>query len=49
VEQNLELVKAIADHIVVMEQGRVVFQGDPKHLENDDFVLSMLGVSGGLH
>jgi branched-chain amino acid transport system ATP-binding protein len=49
VEQNLELVKAIADHIVVMEHGSVVFQGDPKNLEDDLFVLSMLGVSGGLH
>lgn len=49
VEQNLELVKAIADHIVVMEHGSVVFQGDPKNLEDDVFVLSMLGVSGGLH
>jgi branched-chain amino acid transport system ATP-binding protein len=49
VEQNLELVKAIADHIVVMEHGSVVFQGDPKNLEDDSFVLSMLGVSGGLH
>lgn len=49
VEQNLELVKAIADHIVVMEHGSVVFQGDPTNLEDDTFVLSMLGVSGGLH
>jgi branched-chain amino acid transport system ATP-binding protein len=49
VEQNLELVKAIADHIVVMEHGSVVFQGDPKNLEDDSFVLSMLGVSEGLH
>ena len=49
VEQNLELVKAIADHIVVMEHGSVVFQGDPINLEDDLFVHSMLGVSGGLH
>jgi branched-chain amino acid transport system ATP-binding protein len=49
VEQNLELVKAIADHIVVMEHGSVVFQGDPANLEDDSFVLSMLGVSGGIH
>lgn len=47
VEQNLALVKQIAQHIVVMEQGRVVFQGGPEHLQDEDFVHSMLGVSGG--
>lgn len=47
VEQNLALVKQIAQHIVVMEQGRVVFQGGPEHLQDADFVHSMLGVSGG--
>lgn len=47
VEQNLALVKKIAQHIVVMEQGRVVFQGGPEHLQDDEFVHSMLGVSGG--
>ena len=47
VEQNLALVKKIAQHIVVMEQGRVVFQGGPEHLQDEEFVHSMLGVSGG--
>lgn len=47
VEQNLALVRKIAQHIVVMEQGRVVFQGGPEHLQDDEFVHSMLGVSGG--
>lgn len=47
VEQNLALVKRIAQHIVVMEQGRVVFQGGPEHLADEEFVHSMLGVSGG--
>jgi branched-chain amino acid transport system ATP-binding protein len=49
VEQNLALVKSVAEHIVVMSQGRVVFQGEPDNLEDDAFVHSMLGVSGGLH
>lgn len=47
VEQNLALVKKIARHIIVMDQGRVVFQGGPEHLNDEDFVHSMLGVSGG--
>ena len=47
VEQNLALVKRIAESIVVMEQGRVVFEGGPENLQNEDFVHSMLGVSGG--
>ena len=49
VEQNLALVKSVAEHIIVMAQGTVIFQGDPSNLENDEFVHSMLGVSGGLH
>lgn len=49
VEQNLALVKSVAEHIVVMSQGRVIFQGEPNNLEDDAFVHSMLGVSGGLH
>lgn len=49
VEQNLALVKSVAEHIIVMSQGRVIFQGEPSNLEDDDFVHSMLGVSGGLH
>ncbi len=49
VEQNLALVKSVAEHIIVMAQGAVIFQGDPSNLENDEFVHSMLGVSGGLH
>ena len=49
VEQNLALVKSVAEHIIVMAQGSVIFQGDPNNLENDEFVHSMLGVSGGLH
>ena len=49
VEQNLALVRSVAEHIIVMSQGSVVFQGDPSSLKDDEFVHSMLGVSGGLH
>ncbi|HEY3292812.1 MAG TPA: ABC transporter ATP-binding protein [Candidatus Nanopelagicaceae bacterium] len=49
VEQNLALVKSVAEHIIVMSQGRVIFQGEPHNLDDDAFVHSMLGVSGGLH
>ena len=47
VEQNLALVKAIAQNIIVMDQGKVVFEGGPENLQNEAFVKSMLGVSGG--
>jgi branched-chain amino acid transport system ATP-binding protein len=47
VEQNLALVKAIAQNIIVMDQGKVVFEGGPETLQDESFVKSMLGVSGG--
>jgi branched-chain amino acid transport system ATP-binding protein len=47
VEQNLALVKAIAQNIIVMDQGKVVFEGGPENLQDETFVKSMLGVSGG--
>jgi branched-chain amino acid transport system ATP-binding protein len=47
VEQNLALVKAIAQNIIVMDQGKVVFEGGPENLHDESFVKSMLGVSGG--
>jgi branched-chain amino acid transport system ATP-binding protein len=47
VEQNLALVKRIAHHVVVMDQGRVVFQGGPENLNDPAWVHQMLGVSGG--
>jgi branched-chain amino acid transport system ATP-binding protein len=45
VEQNIALVRRIAEHIIVMDQGRIVFQGDPANLNDVDFVQRMLGVS----
>jgi branched-chain amino acid transport system ATP-binding protein len=47
VEQNLALVKRVAQHVIVMDQGRVVYQGGPENLHNDAWVHQMLGVSGG--
>jgi branched-chain amino acid transport system ATP-binding protein len=47
VEQNLALVKAIAQNIIVMDQGKVVYEGGPENLQDESFVKSMLGVSGG--
>jgi branched-chain amino acid transport system ATP-binding protein len=47
VEQNLALVKRIAEFVIVMDQGRVVFAGGPENLSDADFVHTMLGVSGG--
>ncbi len=47
VEQNLALVRRIADNVVVMDQGRVIFQGSPENLNDPAWVHQMLGVSGG--
>jgi branched-chain amino acid transport system ATP-binding protein len=47
VEQNLPLVKRIAENIVVMDQGKVVFEGSADRLNDETFVKQMLGVSGG--
>ena len=47
VEQNLALVKRVAQHVIVMDQGRVVYQGGPENLHDEIWVQQMLGVSGG--
>ena len=44
VEQNLALVKRIAENVIVMDQGRVVYQGDPQVLNDHAWVHQMLGV-----
>ena len=47
VEQNLALVRRVAHNVIVMDQGRVIFQGGPENLNNETWVHQMLGVSGG--
>jgi branched-chain amino acid transport system ATP-binding protein len=46
VEQNLALVKRIAENVIVMDQGKVVFQGNPEVLHDEKWVHQMLGVGG---
>ncbi|MEY3919682.1 MAG: hypothetical protein RLZ15_476 [Actinomycetota bacterium] len=46
VEQNLALVKRIAENVIVMDQGKVVYQGGPEVLHDDKWVHQMLGVGG---
>lgn len=46
VEQNLPLVKRIAEHVIVMDQGKVVYQGGPEVLNDHAWVHQMLGVGG---
>jgi len=46
VEQNLALVKRIAEHVIVMDQGKVVYQGEPGVLNDHAWVHQMLGVGG---
>ncbi len=45
VEQNLALVRRIAQDIVVMDQGSVVFAGGIENLNDEEFVHRHLGVS----
>lgn len=44
VEQNLALVKRVAQNILIMDQGRIVFVGDSKNLEDEDLVHKHLGL-----
>jgi branched-chain amino acid transport system ATP-binding protein len=44
---DLALVKRVAQHVIVMDQGRVVYQGGPENLNDESWVHQMLGVSGG--
>ena len=46
VEQNLALVKRIAENVIVMDQGKVVYQGGPEVLHDEKWVHQMLGVGG---
>lgn len=48
VEQNIALVKRIAENIVIMDQGVVVFTGAPDNLADEKFIQRYLGV-GGAH
>ena len=45
VEQNLALVKRTAQKIVVMDQGKIIFEGAPEKLSDSVWVQSVLGVS----
>jgi branched-chain amino acid transport system ATP-binding protein len=47
VEQNLSLVKRVAEHLIVMDQGQVIFEGSPEKLSDPTWVHSTLGVGGG--
>ena len=46
VEQNLALVKRIAENVIVMDQGKVIYQGGPEVLHDKNWVHQMLGVGG---
>jgi len=46
VEQNIALVKKIAENIIVMDQGMIVFTGGPENLGDEKFIQKYLGVGG---
>lgn len=47
VEQNVALVKRVAQKILVMDQGVIVFSGESHNLDDKDFVHQYLGLGGG--
>lgn len=46
VEQNVHVVRHLADRVVVLDQGRVVHDGGVAALGDEDLVRRLLGVSG---
>lgn len=44
VEQNLEMVKHIANHIVILDTGHVIYEGGAEILKDSAAMQSMLGV-----
>jgi branched-chain amino acid transport system ATP-binding protein len=44
VEQNLAMVKRIARHVVILDTGQVVYEGDPGILHDDATMQRLLGV-----
>lgn len=44
VEQNIEMVKRIAQHVVILDTGAVVYEGDPSVLHDERRMQQMLGV-----
>lgn len=46
VEQNLEMVRALATHVVIIDTGRVVYEGSKDVLDQPELVQRYLGVAG---
>jgi len=44
VEQNLQMVKRIARHVVILDTGEVVYEGGPEILQDDVTMQRLLGV-----
>ena len=46
VEQNLDMVRSLATHVVVIDTGRVVYEGSMDILDKPELVQRYLGVAG---
>jgi branched-chain amino acid transport system ATP-binding protein len=40
IEHDMGLVMGISEHVVVLDHGEVIADGDPKHVENDPAVIA---------
>jgi len=47
VEQNLAVARRLADHVVVMSEGRVVIEGERDLLDDDNRMRRLLGLEAG--
>lgn len=48
VEQNLQMVKRIARHVVILDTGQVVYEGGPEILQDEATMQRLLGVGSAV-
>lgn len=46
VEQNVHVVRRLAEHVIVLDRGQVVYSGRVAELDSEPLVRRLLGVAG---